>query len=658
NNITFNFSSLDFNSSEHIHFLYRLEGFDKDWIYSTKRRFAAYNNLNPGTYYFRLKATNSDGIWGKTVKSIKVTINPPWWKTGWAYSVYILVIFLGLVGIRRFELNLIKLRHEIKIRDFESKKHRDIENVKSRFFANLSHEFRTPLMLIKGPLEQLKNGRVKGDPQNYYDIIYRNTENLHTLIDQLLELTQLEAEAIPVKAREVNLITLLRGIFFSFESIANEKNISIEFVSDDKSICAWVDRDKLEKIINNILSNAFKFTAEGGIISLAVKKIITGNEEFARIKISDTGIGIPEDKLHKIFDRFYQVDDSSGRVYGGSGIGLALVKELIDLHKWEINIESEIEKGTTFILTIPLSEYYLSDNQKIKDEIRSEDILEAVTDKSYNQDVITESNNAVKDQNISDDKLTTNNPSILVVEDSSDVQEYIYSLFQNDYKIIQAMNAEEGIIKASEQMPDLILSDVMMPGMGGLEFCKQIKTNFQTSHIPIILLTAKVSSENKIEGLETGADDYVTKPFNFKELSVRIKNLLEQRNRLKEKFGKELKINPENVTVNFVDKEFLERALKIAENNIYSSDFDSELFAKEMFVSRSQLHRKMIAITGQAPGEFIRIYRLKKAAQLLLEKKLSVTQISLEVGFNSPSHFTKAFQQYFNCLPSEFVGPK
>jgi len=662
NIFSFQFSALDYNSPQSIQYAYRMEGFDKDWIYSGTRRYAAYTNLSPGTYYFRIKVTNSDGVWSDRVKSVKVKINAPWWKTAWAYSLYLLIIFLGLVGIRRFELKLIKLRNELKMREFESKKHHDIENVKARFFANLSHEFRTPLMLIKGPLEQLKNGQVKGDPQDYYELIYRNTENLHTLIDQLLELTQLEAETILIKAKKENLITLLRGIFYSFESIANQNNISIEFVSDEKSIYAWIDRDKLEKIINNILSNAFKFTPAEGIISLTVQNIKSESEEFARIKISDTGIGIPKDKLDRIFDRFYQVDDSSGRAYGGSGIGLSLVKEFVDLHKWKINIESIIAKGTTFILTIPLGESYLSDKQKIKEENNSNNILNYGTKKTNHQNSITILNDSVEDPNISEDEQVfsngsaNKNQSILVVEDSRDVREYIFSLFHNYYNIIQAENAEIGISKASEQMPDLILSDVMMPGMDGIEFCKQIKTNFQTSHIPVILLTAKVSFENKIEGLETGADDYVTKPFNFKELSVRIKNLLAQRKQLKDRFSKEIKIQPEAVTVNSIDKEFLERALNIAENNIYSSDFDSEFFAKEMFLSRSQLHRKMIAITGQAPGEFLRIFRLKRAAQLILEKKLSVTQIALEVGFSSPSHFSKAFQQYFNCLPSDFAS--
>lgn len=661
NIFSFQFSALDYNSPSSNRYAYKMEGFDNDWIITGTRRYAAYTNLSPGTYNFKVKATNSDGVWNDSVKTIIVIINPPWWKTGWAYSLYLLIIFFGLVGIRRFELNRTKLRNELKMREFESQKLREIENMKSRFFANLSHEFRTPLMLIKGPLEQLKDGHVKGDPQNYYDLIYRNTENLHILIDQLLELTQLEVEAIPIRARNENLITLLRGIFYSFNSIAEPKHISLDFISNDASVCAWVDRDKLEKIINNLLSNAIKFTPAGGIISLTVKCIKSGSDDFAEIKISDTGIGIPEDKLDRIFDRFYQVDDSLGRAYGGSGIGLSLVKELVDLHKWEIDIKSEIDKGTTFIITIPLTDSYLKDKQKIKGEINPIKISSEQKKVVEYQIGATVLNDLVENQKISDDQqmlseeLKNKIPSILIVEDSSDVREYIFSLLKNDYNIIQAENAEDGIKKASDLMPDLILSDVMMPGMDGMEFCKQIKTNFQTSHIPVILLTAKVSHESKIEGLETGADDYVTKPFNFQELSVRIKNLLEQRKRLKEKFSKEIKIQPEAVTVNSVDKDFLERALTAAEKNLYNLDFDLETFAKEMFLSRSQLHRKMIAITGQAPGEFVRIFRLKKAAQLLLEKKLSVTQIALEVGFNSPSHFTKAFQQYFNCLPSVFV---
>lgn len=663
NIFSFRFSALDYNSPKSIQYAYKLEGFDEDWIYSGRRRYAAYTNLNPGTYTFLVKSTNSDGIWNENARSIKVIIQQPWWKTGWALSVYVLIIGLGLYWIRRFEINRTQLRNELKMREFETQKLREIENVKSRFFANLSHEFRTPLMLIKGPLEQLKDGEIKENIQDHYEMIYRNTENLHTLIDQLLELTQLEVEAIPIRTRKENIIIILKGIFESFKSIAAQKNILTEFSVDDSSICAWVDRDKLEKIINNLLSNAVKFTPNGGVISLSVKVVRKDENEFAEIKISDTGIGIPEEKLNKIFDRFFQVDDSSGRAYGGSGIGLSLVKELVDLHKWEIKTESIVGKGTSFVLTIPLSENYLSEKEKIDEDskVKNPDevlLKESKIEKANDEIKISQSiknANADKVKYVEKSENMVDKPLILIVDDSSDVRDYIISLLEPEFNTLQAENAEIGISKALDIMPDLILSDIMMPGTDGLEFCKQIKTNIYTSHIPVILLTAKVSQSDKIEGLETGADDYVTKPFNYRELSARIRNLLEQRKRLKEKFRKEINFKPDLVTANSLDKEFLEKAFKIVEENLYDTEFDIEHFAEKMFISRSQLHRKMIAVTGQAPGEFVRIFKLKKAAQLLLEKKLSITQIALEVGFSSPSHFTKAFLQYFNCLPSEFI---
>ena len=661
NIFSFRFTALDFNSPQSIQYAYKLEGFDTNWIYSGKRRYAAYTNLNPGIYYFHVKGTNSDGLWVNNIKSVKIIINSPWWKTDWAFSAYLLIIVMGLIGIRKFELNRTKLRNELKMREFEAHKLREIENVKSRFFANLSHEFRTPLMLIKGPIEQLRSNNFHGDVKKHYGLIYRNAEKLHTLIDQLLELTQLESESIPLKARKENIVIQLRGIFYSFNSIAQQKDIKIEFFSEFKSICAWVDKDKLEKIINNILSNAFKFTPTKGTIRLFIETSNVNNQKFAVIKIADNGIGIPKEKQSKIFDRFYQADDSSERVFGGSGIGLSLVKELVELHRWEIEVESEEFKGTTFIITVPMSEDYLDQNQKMLDE--SSNIKSAVqkktgilNDENINNKKANE-NAHIKNAELSNDVINYNNSLsiVLVVEDSDDVREYIKSLLEKEFNIMEAHNGEEGLKILKDNEIEIVISDIMMPVMDGIEFCKQIKSDFVTSHLPVILLTAKASQESKIEGLETGADDYISKPFNSKEFIARVKNILDQRKRLREKFSKEIIFQPEAVTVNSLDKRFLEKSLSVVEANIFNQNFDLEMFAKEMFLSRSQLHRKMIAITGQAPGEFIRIFKLKKAAQLILEKRLSVTQIALEVGFNSPSHFTKAFQQYFNCLPSEFV---
>ncbi len=685
--VSFEFASLSFTQPGKNQYAYMLEGLDKDWVYSGTRRFATYTNLEPGTYTFKAKATNNDGVWSKNEASIRVIITPPWWKSGWAYPLYILLIVSGMFAIRKFQNDRAELRHELKMREFEAKKLQELEVLKSRFFANLSHEFRTPLMLIKGPVEQLLNEWTQQKSgQNGTDqlqMIQRNSQKLQELIDQLLELSQLEAASIPLKTKEENLITLLRGIVSSFESLASQKNIKLIFYGSEelalKSV--WLDRDKFEKIINNLLSNAFKFTGEGGTVSVFLD--LDKTKQQAEIKISDSGIGMPEDQLDKIFNRFYQVDDSSRRAFGGSGIGLALVKELVDLHKWQIDVKSEPGKGTEFNLIILLEDVSTGEAVSIRNEIeRNSEAI--IPDFQLAEDFTFEKSKIRTENHTALQSASLKNLSILIVEDSQDVRKYLSGLLQsylctyevidgkpelpqlnpqkgnnNDKKLLnllEAKNGEEGLKIAFEKMPDLIISDIMMPYMDGIEFCRLIKSNWETSHIPVILLTAKASSESKIEGLETGADDYLTKPFDSKELFIRVKNLLEQRQRLKEKFSKEIKITADAISTNSLDNEFLNKAFKIVEKNLANTEFDSEAFAKEMFVSRSQLHRKLMAITGQPPGEFLRSFRLKRAAQMLLEKRLSVTQVAFEVGFNNPPYFTKAFRQQFGCLPSEFTS--
>ncbi len=326
NVFSFQFSALDFNSPQSIQYAYIMDGFDADWIYSGNRRFVTYTNLDPGRYTFKVKATNSDGVWSEDYKSILVIVNSPWWRTGWAYAIYVLLIIVGIFAARRIERNRSRLRNELKMREFEAKKQRELENMKARFFANLSHEFRTPLTLIRGPIEELINKKAGDNQEEYYQLIQRNSEKLQELIDQLLELTQLENASIPLKAKQENLVNLLRGLLYSFESLAKQKNITLSFDSQNEKLICWVDKDKLEKIINNLLSNAFKFTPSNGVISVNVNHKNNNGEEFAEVKISDTGIGIPKEKLERIFDRFFQVDDSSRKNYSGSGIGLGIGK--------------------------------------------------------------------------------------------------------------------------------------------------------------------------------------------------------------------------------------------------------------------------------------------------------------------------------------------
>lgn len=639
NVFSFQFAAIDYSSPGSIHYAYKMEGFENEWINSEARRFVTYTNLNPGKYTFKVRSTNNDGVWYDNIKTINITITPPWWQTGWAILLYFVVFVAGIFGIIKFQANRTRLQQELKMREFESYHLREIEQMKSRFFANLSHEFRTPLTLIKGPLEQLINGRIKENLPDYYKMLLRNTDKLQTLIDQLLELSQLEAETMPLKVDCHNIVDIVKSCFNNLKPLSEDKNINFVFLSAEESFYSMIDKDKLEKIINNLLSNAFKFTPSGGSIYVNVYNP-ENNTDQVIISVKDTGIGIPKEFQNKIFDRFYQIDSSSKRSFGGSGIGLALVKELVSLHKWEIRVESSEGEGTEFILTIPIKKS-LSEEQ---DELTTKtDITSA---KKVDHLIQQQINVAAE--------ITKEKPSILFVEDNEDVRIYVNDLLKSEYNVLLADLGESGIEITKNDLPDLIISDVMMPGIDGFEFCRRIKSDWKTSHIPVILLTAKVDHKSKLDGLELGADDYITKPFEQKELLIRVKNLIEQRKLLKEKFSKDIAFPSESVIYNAAEKEFIEKASSVVEKYLNDENFNSEILAKEMFMSRSQLTRKMQLIAGFGPGEFIRNYKLNRSAKLILEKKFSITQIALEVGFGSPAQFTRAFQKHFNCLPSDY----
>lgn len=639
NVFSIHFTALDYNSPQSIKYSYMLEGFDKEWSNPTENRFVTYTNLNPGRYTFKLKATNSDGVWSDEIKSLSIVISPPWWQTYWAIGLYIVVFVLGVWGIIKFQVNREKLHNELRRQEFEAHHLREVEKMKSRFFANLSHEFRTPLLLIKGPLEQLIEGKVQGNLPEYYQMIKRNADRLQNLIDQLLELSQLESETIPLNKQPQNIVSVIRGCVNNFIPFARQKNIELGFNSFYKDITVSFDRDKLEKIINNLLSNAFKFTPKYGAISVDIIVENPGQEYNLKIIVSDTGVGIAEEHLPKIFERFYQIEDSENKS-NGFGIGLALVKELISIQQWNIKVDSKLNEGTKFTIVIPLTqdEYY---------QITSDAKVDSIEEDEFVSESSEENENDFPD-------YANEKSSILFIDDSEDVRLYVSYLLKPLYNLFVCSNAKEGIEVAINHSPDLIISDVMMPEMDGNEFCRIIKTDIRTSHIPVILLTAKATLDSKIEGLETGADDYIIKPFESEELLVRIKNLIEQRKILREKFSKEIYLKPESLVSNILDKEFIQKVTEAIERNIYNFNFDSEKLSEEIGVSRSQLSRKLKALTGDGPGEFIRSVKLRKAAQMILENKFGITQIALEIGFASPGQFSKAFKKYFGCLPSEF----
>ncbi|MBK9097909.1 MAG: response regulator [bacterium] len=679
NDLRFDYVGLHYADPSRNKYMYKLEGYEEEWIDAGTQRNATYTNLDAGEYVFKVKACNLDGVWNEDGASIKIIISPPFWATWWAYTFYILFVLSIFYAVRRYEMNRLRLKNQVKLDEVKLQEREETDKMKSRFFANISHEFRTPLTLILGPIDKLTSDTPADEIEKLTGIIRRNAHRLMNLINQLLDLSRLEAGKLKIKASKSNIVPFVKGIVMSFESLAERKDINLKIESEQDTIELYFDKEMMIKILTNLLSNAFKFTPEGGSITVGIysptpksppeegtsKRSLspplegrgvgqTKVTEFICISVRDTGIGISEDELPKLFDRFYQVDSSQTREYEGSGLGLALIKELIELHNGSIRVNSKVgdpdkvgTSGSEFIVEFPLGRNHLKDDEIVESSVQE---LENIY---IDESVFTKKTELVTGD-IGND-LRENKNLILLVEDNRDVREYIKDVLNSHYKVEEAVNGQQGLEKAKEIMPDLIVSDVMMPEMDGIEFCRIIKTEFLTSHIPVILLTAKASHDNKIEGLETGADDYLIKPFDAKELLTRIKNLIEQRRRLKEKFGKDIHPRPERVTTNPLDDEFLKKAYDIIEKHLDDVEYDTEQFAKELFVSRMQLHRKIQAITGQAPGEFIRAYRLKRAAEMLIEKRLSVTQVAYEVGYNSPSHFSKAFTKYFNVSPSEYA---
>jgi len=645
NMFSFEFAALHFSNPKKNQFTYMLEGFDKDWIYSGSRNFATYTNLDPGDYIFRVKGSNSDGVWNEEGASIKLIITPPVYQTWWAYLVYAAVIVFAFLAIRKFDIHREKLKNELKLKEFEAKKYQEVDQLKSRFFANISHEFRTPLTIIIGLIDKLKAKASGSIILKDYDVMKRNASRLLHLINQLLELSKIEAGNVEIKVSENDLLKFLRRIIASFSSLAQQKNIAVYFNGlpfsserNGEEIKIYFDKEKLETVFYNLLSNALKFTPEGERIDISIIK----NANDVEINFTNTGVEIPQEQLPKIFNRFYQADAKS---YEGSGIGLALVKELIELHKGSIKAESRNLK-TSFIINFPTDKSVFSDDQIVESTtiIKSDKEISRLVPGLENISVTGK-----KSENIHSDSTI-----ILLVEDNPDLRELIKEHLEKEYSVIEAENGSAALILADEIIPDLIISDIMMPVMDGFELCHSIKTNEKTNHIPFILLTARAETKDKLEGLETGADDYLVKPFNPEELLVRVRNLIKIREQLRVKFRSEMTVKPAGIIVPSRQKVFLNKFIAIIEENIEDGNFNIESLCNEIGMSRAQLHRKIKAITNQSTTEFIRNYRLQKAAELIKQDAGNMAEIAYRVGFNSQAYFNKSFQELFGCTPTEY----
>ena len=663
NSFSFEFTALNFVSPGKNQYAYKLEGLEKDWIYSGDRRYVSYSNLEPGEYIFRVKGSNNDGIWNEEGTSIAIIISPPWWKTWWAYLTYACIFIFALYAVRRYELNRISYKNQVKVDKAILDEKEETEKIKSRFFANISHEFRTPLTLILGPAEKIISN-TSDDIVKDANIIKRNSRRLLQLINQLLDLSRLEAGKLKLEASKGNIVSFVKGVALSFESLAESKDITLKLLPEKDFIELYFDKEKMMKILTNLLSNAFKFTPEEGQIMVSVKSNPPFNSPFIKggkeegsveIKIRDTGIGIAQEEIPKLFDRFYQVDSSFTKEHEGTGIGLALTKELVELHHGIIKVQSKKanpENGgagfTEFMVELPLGREHLKNEDIIESEIKS-DISEIFLDEEkyfMPKDIQEELSGA----------LTANKNIILVVEDNYDMREYIKDSLSGSYAVEEAVNGEQGVRKAEKIIPDLIISDMMMPKMDGNELVRILKNNEKTSHIPIILLTARSGQESKIEGLETGADDYLTKPFDLKELQARIENLIKIRKKLQEKYQKsEYVFKPDGKKGTSLDEQFIIKVLEVIDKHISEEDFSIEEFSSEVGMSRAQFHRKFKAITGKPPSIFLRSVRLAKAKKLIEEQQGNISEIAYSVGFSSPSYFSKCFRDEFGYPPSDSV---
>jgi signal transduction histidine kinase/ligand-binding sensor domain-containing protein/DNA-binding response OmpR family regulator len=641
NDLRFDYVGLQFGEPAKNQYKYMLENFDDDWVDAGTQRNATYTNLDAGEYIFRITASNRDGVWNEEGASIKIIILPPWWATIWAYIFYGLIILSIIYFTWKMQLKRIRIKHDYEMSKFESEKMHEVDKMKSRFFANISHEFRTPLTLIFGPAKDIIEESNETKIKQSAGIIKRNASRLYGLVNQLLDLSKLEAGKMKLEVSEQNIIPLLKGLVLSFTSLAERKKITLQFNTIEENLNVYIDKDKVEKIITNLLSNAFKFTPEGGNIDFTVEKMI----EDVEIKIADNGVGIPKERMDKIFDRFFQADGSHTRESEGTGIGLALTKELVELHKGKIKVASKEEEGTTFRVLLPLGKEHLKSDEIVEREIQAE-IPEAIKE----TELIPEMENRKEKTDI-DVLLDTDKSLLLIVEDNSDVRKYIISHLEEQYRIQEAVDGEDGLEQALNHIPDLIISDVMMPKMDGFELCNKLKTDEKTSHIPIIMLTAKATSKDKIEGYETGADDYIMKPFDATELQVRIKNLIEIRRKLQEKFSSDDFVIPKELSS--IDEEFMKRVLQVLNEHISEEEFSIEELGKEAAMSRKHLHRKLKALTGKSPSQFMRSLRLTKARNLIKEKRGTISEISFMVGFSSPIYFNKCFKEEFGYSPGK-----
>ncbi len=641
-NFSFEFATPGYQSPHNIKYEYMLEGLDDRWITTpSERHFANYSNISPGTYIFKVKATEENSIENEnfTEKHIFIRITPVWWQTKIAYFIYFLIISSLIWFIYYNIKNRIRLKNELLIEKYKHDKDEELHQSKINFFTTISHELRTSLTLILTPLEELTKIRnTNNRTSNLIMTMNRNGQRLLNLVTQILDFRKLESSVTKLKVSELAIKEFFDELCIPFYQYANEKNIQFQLTVSNSCDKGWFDANKLEIIVYNMLSNAFKFAKK----KIDINVDLDEKDERLIIKIKDNGHGISTENISKIFQDFYQVKTKESNFSSGTGIGLAITKNLVDIHYGEIRVKSELNEYTIFNIIIPITKKFYG----------AHEIVDTITEMNDSTNVIEEA--LIYEDNNLNQVTPDKKPILLIVEDNFEIRNLIKTHFSDDYKVFTSSDGINGCEKAFDMIPDIIISDIMMPKMNGLQLCKKLKTDSRTSHIPIILLTARGSHAFQMEGLEYGADDYLTKPFNLEILDVRVKNLVESRKALRETFRKEILLKPKDVAINNVDEIFIEKIMQIIETNMSDSKFSVAKLATEIGMSHSVLYRKIMALSGQNINEFLKTIRLTRAAQLILDSDYSINQISDMTGFSNPKYFSTCFKKKYGTTPTKY----
>ncbi len=651
NDFSLTYVALNYSQPEKNKYAYKLEGFDDDWKYVENDKTAAYTNLNSGNYEFKVKGSNSDGIWNENPATVKLKILPPLWRTWWAYLLYFMFSVVILLTIRRYSLIRINDKNQLRQERLAKEKIEQENRFKLQLFTNISHDFRTPLTLIIGPLKRILNTqKIESSLHDQLTGMYRNASILLQLINQLLDFRKSEAGKLKLHASKSNIVPFLENLKLAFEELAIERRITYNFESQQEVIDLWFSKIEMKKVVLNVLSNAFKFTPPDGEITMAVSTFKDEKEiKNLKLLIKDSGRGIPEENIEFVFDRYFQLGQKN-ELRSGTGVGLALAKDIVDLHYGTISVESTEGKGTIFTIILPMGKDHLKLEEIINEPIYNEDELLGNYEPTHVKIGWVKEEEQIKEVNI--DKTL---PSILIVEDNQEVRNFIKSIFSKEFNVFEAKNGRIGLDVASANPIDLIISDIMMPKMDGVEMSKILKSDVRTSHIPVVLLTARTSSKIQKIGYETGADAYITKPFDAGLLKLQVKNLLKSRENLVAKFKKDVILEPkEQISSESIDEVFLKNAMEIIENNMSNPEFNVNFFTNKIHMSQSVLYRKIKVLTGQSISEFIRTVRLKRASQLLIQTEMNISDIAYDIGFNDLKYFRKCFKQIFEMSPSEY----